>query len=257
MAVVREPVRPTAPEGTPAPPGPATPAPLLLRVPVDPEAPARGAAELLAATLAVAADGTIQLEVVPTGARDGVGRLADRCQELGGLGVPRVGWRQLGSGRVADAIVGGGRAPGTFLCMALGSRHAPGSMLMSSVTEEVLRRSPVPVLVAGPRLAAPTGAFASVVVAAEGSEVATRAVAVATELAARLAMPLRTVRVESPDPAGAILRAVDHDAPVLVVGAHKRGGPRRFALGSVALDLVRRAPCPVLVVPANHPAPTA
>lgn len=278
MSTVRVPDRRAASDVTALPPA----APLVLRVPVDPEGDERGAAELLAAAVAVVADGTIQLEAAPTRDRAEVLRLVDRCQVLRDLGAPSVGWRQLGPGRVPDAILDGGRAPGTILCMALGSRHAPGSMLFSSVTDEVLRRSPVTVLVAGPHLTPPTGRFEQVVVAADGSEVAARAVAAATELAARLGAPVRTVRVVAPatehprpsttptdegpgavelvaaaDPAGAILRAVGADPSILVIGAHKRGGPRRFALGSVALDLVRRARCPVLVVPASRPSPRA
>jgi nucleotide-binding universal stress UspA family protein len=73
----------------------------------------------------------------------------------------------------------------------------------------------------------------------------------------------RTVRVvvgEGP-PQDAILRmALSFD--LIVAGTHRRHGPRRWWLGSVAEAVVRRSPRPVLVVPADavvpgtHRAPT-
>src|SRR5690606_21900953 len=51
-------------------------------------------------------------------------------------------------------------------------------------------------------------------------------------------------------PADGILRHVrTHDASLLVIGTHGRRGLRRFLLGSVAEELVRLAPVPVLTVP--------
>lgn len=250
--------------------------PLVLRVPVDPDQD-RSPAELVAAHLAVTVGGVVRLEVAPADDSPLLPlALAERCQRLRDLGAPEVAWQRLTTGRVADAILRGGDDPGSLLCMGFGSRHAPTSMLFSSVTEEVLRRSSLPVLVIGPRIVVPSAPLAQVVVATEGSEVASRAVAVATDLSDRLGMPLRSLRVEPPggdapspgplpprhgsgaavevvvgsDPASTILRAIGDAPTLLVIGAHKRGGRRRFALGSVALDLVRQATCPVLVVPA-------
>jgi nucleotide-binding universal stress UspA family protein len=42
--------------------------------------------------------------------------------------------------------------------------------------------------------------------------------------------------------------AVDLEADVVILGTHGRSGIRRLVLGSVAETVVRRAPCPVLVV---------
>lgn len=47
------------------------------------------------------------------------------------------------------------------------------------------------------------------------------------------------------------------DAELLVVGHRGRGAWRSALLGSVALGVVLRAPCPVTVVPAPLPAPEA
>jgi nucleotide-binding universal stress UspA family protein len=63
--------------------------------------------------------------------------------------------------------------------------------------------------------------------------------------------------VRSGSPAVEILRyAVEAKADLLVVGTHGRTGFERFMLGSVTEKVLRKAPCPVLTVPARcegHP----
>jgi nucleotide-binding universal stress UspA family protein len=56
-------------------------------------------------------------------------------------------------------------------------------------------------------------------------------------------------------PAREILAVVDEQgADLLVLGTHGRGGVEHLLLGSVAEKIVRKAPCPVMVVPpASHP----
>lgn len=44
-------------------------------------------------------------------------------------------------------------------------------------------------------------------------------------------------------------------APVIVMGTHGRGGFERFVLGSVTEKVLRKAPCPVLAVPAPEVTP--
>ena len=57
------------------------------------------------------------------------------------------------------------------------------------------------------------------------------------------------VRVVEGDPRDVILQAVtDVHADLLVIGTHGRRGLSRLLLGSVAEDVLRRAPCPVLTV---------
>ena len=59
-----------------------------------------------------------------------------------------------------------------------------------------------------------------------------------------------SVRLVHGDPTVAILTLAEkerHDW--IVMGTHGRSGAKRWALGSVAERVVRRAPCPVLVVP--------
>jgi hypothetical protein len=58
------------------------------------------------------------------------------------------------------------------------------------------------------------------------------------------------------DPAEAILHTAGHlGGPLLIVGAHDRAETDRPALGRVSLDIVRRSPYPVLVVPTGQPGP--
>jgi len=55
--------------------------------------------------------------------------------------------------------------------------------------------------------------------------------------------------VEAADPRDLILAAAARvDADLIVMGTHGRRGLSRFVLGSVAEDVVRRSPCPVLAV---------
>ena len=61
--------------------------------------------------------------------------------------------------------------------------------------------------------------------------------------------PHWTTHIRMSDPTRAIVQlASDIEADLIVVGTHGRGGLARFLLGSVAESVVRRAPCPVLVV---------
>jgi len=62
------------------------------------------------------------------------------------------------------------------------------------------------------------------------------------------AVPTHEV-IEEGDAADVICKeAADRGADVIVVGTHGRTGVKRLFLGSVSEHVVRRAPCPVLVV---------
>jgi nucleotide-binding universal stress UspA family protein len=57
-----------------------------------------------------------------------------------------------------------------------------------------------------------------------------------------------THRLTMGDPAAEIVRiAGDENAEMIVLGTHGRTGITRLLMGSVAVAIVRRAPCPVLV----------
>ena len=56
-------------------------------------------------------------------------------------------------------------------------------------------------------------------------------------------------RIEAGDVSGTVCRvAADLNVDVIVVGSHGRGAIERLLLGSVSDQIVRHAPCPVLVV---------
>jgi nucleotide-binding universal stress UspA family protein len=60
--------------------------------------------------------------------------------------------------------------------------------------------------------------------------------------------------VETGEPSAAIAdRAESEHVDLIVTCTHGRGGISRFLIGSVTDKLVRRSPCPVLVVPVERP----
>lgn len=65
----------------------------------------------------------------------------------------------------------------------------------------------------------------------------------------RLPIPVRTV-VKSGDPAELILAEAHRGKfDLVVLGTHRRTGVSRMLMGSIAEEVVRHSPCPVLVVP--------
>ncbi len=70
------------------------------------------------------------------------------------------------------------------------------------------------------------------------------------------------VEVAEGDPVGVILtRAAEFEADLIVMGTHRRTGLSRLLMGSVAEGVLRRAPCPVVLIPfsilAGRPRETA
>ncbi len=64
--------------------------------------------------------------------------------------------------------------------------------------------------------------------------------------------PVRAIAGKGPPGAEIVRIAGDERADLLVVGTHARRGLGRLVLGSIAEQVVRNAPCPVLV---SRPAP--
>lgn len=174
-----------------------------------------------------------------------------------------------------------------LICMATHGRSAIGSAVLGSVTREVLAKAEAPVLLVGPRCV-PSSELRDICVAVRpGSAFSARAISFAIEWArtsnarlhlvgalsgvevlavgddeerAELGALAQRCRdagvaaswrlVEGDDIASRVLEAAaEVSASMLVVATHGRGPLARLALGSVAQQLVRRAPCPVLVVP--------
>lgn len=69
----------------------------------------------------------------------------------------------------------------------------------------------------------------------------------------RVKLPAATADyVECGNPAACIVEvARKWPADLIVMGSHGRGGVQRMLLGSVAEEVMRHAPCPVLIVPAS------
>ncbi len=253
---------------------------------VDPE---RGAGRALRVAAVLAAQAGMSLEVVAVPPL-GLGRsvteayLTARTHDTRREGAPDAHPVVLPQGDVATELVAHLDEVGaSLLCMDTRSRGPVSAVVLGSTSEAVVRRSPIPVALVGPRAAQPAGRYRSLVVAVDGSAPADAAVDAAVELAQTLDVPLHLVHVLDPglalpDPdilestylsrgAARIARPVDHDvlhdrhpaaaiaafaedrpAPLIVMGTHGRSDLRRLAVGSVALGVVRAAAAPVVVV---------
>lgn len=251
----------------------------LMMLPLDPSGPPGRA---LPAAIALAQDAGLALGVVAVpvpGLPDPSGYLAARQRDLVAADVVTVPPKVL-PGRVDEAIASEAAAGGTsLLCMATRARGRLAEPLLGSVSEAVVRRSPVPVLLVGPGARRPPVRVRRVVAGVDGTSVAEGARRGATRLAARLDVPLELVQVADPTepvhaappcetaavrdlPGGTAVVLRDRDAAralvewagtdgdtVVVVGTHGRTGLDRLVLGSVASGVARHASAPVLVVP--------
>jgi nucleotide-binding universal stress UspA family protein len=87
-----------------------------------------------------------------------------------------------------------------------------------------------------------------------GTEVATAKSRCVDDVSAFVAQHTRavaTTRVEEGTPAD-VIRRLAPDFDLIVLGTHRRQGPRRWWLGSVADAVLRESPVPVLVVPSER-----
>ena len=70
-----------------------------------------------------------------------------------------------------------------------------------------------------------------------------------------MATPGATGEVLAGQPAARIIEsAAGHNADLVVMGTHGRGGVKGLLLGSVAAQVVRTAPCPALTIRDSAPA---
>lgn len=65
-------------------------------------------------------------------------------------------------------------------------------------------------------------------------------------------VPLRAVVVEDRAADGIVREATGGGYDLIVIGTHGRSGLQQLLVGSVAAEVVRRAPCPVLTVRSNN-----
>jgi nucleotide-binding universal stress UspA family protein len=129
-------------------------------------------------------------------------------------------------GYVADAIVEEAKSDGALVCMASHGHGGAGVALLGSVTEEVLRRSSLPVLVVGPRVSETESTDANVLaVCVDGSTFAEQAIAPAAAASHQFGLPLWLVQVADPSggPAPDLVRPSDvHETAYLyrLAGSH-------------------------------------
>jgi nucleotide-binding universal stress UspA family protein len=177
--------------------------------------------------------------------------------------------------------------PDTLVCMAAHGRRGIGSLVLGSVAEDLVRAADRPVVLVGPSVHTPPP-LDVVVACIDPLTVASRSVlAPAGEMAAALDGVLRLLEVwpashdgragdavestkldalgrsvrrpgvvlevqvhhDDRPSAGILDAAAECQAGLLVMMTRARAGFARAALGSVTMDVVRGAPCPVLVVP--------
>jgi nucleotide-binding universal stress UspA family protein len=178
-------------------------------------------------------------------------------------------------GRPASAILDEAHAAGADMII-VGSRGlgSIGSLLLGSVSTEVVERSPVPVLVArtdrvGRVLLAMDGSAMAraaertvralpmfrgvevsvVTVAGEDDVPAGASVAEAAALRLRQSGLIADARIRRGEPAAGILEAArDVGADLIIVGSRGLSGLKRLALGSVSRNVLAAAPVSVLVV---------
>ncbi len=180
-------------------------------------------------------------------------------------------------GYVAERILGEA-GDDTLVVMASHGRSGLGATLIGSVTEQVVRLSPRPVMVIGPACPDAPIDGGAVVACLDGSPLAERTLPVAARWAAGTNAELWVVQVIPDDappadderylrgvaagysPARAdVLHGSDAAevlvefgergrAAVLVLATRGRSGWSRLTLGSVAMNVVRHATSPVLLV---------
>jgi nucleotide-binding universal stress UspA family protein len=267
------------PEVAPPPPPP----PIV--VPLDPARPPTDALPLGMA-LAMQSGAPLQLVAMRPaglGPQTPSAYLSSQVRAARRGGVDRVGHKALEGPDPAVAILDHlGATHASLLCLASHGRSALSEVLLGSVSETVVRRSPIPVVLVGPEVKDPAAPIESVVAGVEGVELGPAVLDVARRVAALLGAGLSLVQVVDEDPvppdivesgwlhrlAATVPQPVDYETvrdhdPVagllevvgkqpgtlLAVGTHGRSGLQRAVLGSVAFELVRWAPCPVLVAP--------
>ena len=211
--------------------------------------------------------------------------LYQRCREAEEAGASDVSWTALGEGDPADGICDVLTHDDVALvCLATRARGVFGEFVLGSVAEAVVRRSTVPVVLVGPEVHDVPARYDPFLVALDGSELAEDAAKVAAAVAERTGSELFLLEVldqqPPPDvaetaylarvastldpppgrydavhgrrPGEAILAMAGDASDVMIaMGTHGRTGLDRLVMGSVAHDVVHRAHCPVIVVPAT------
>lgn len=255
-------------------------------VPLDPTRPQVDRALHVAAALARRGGLPLQLVAVAT---DKAGKVAcdamlrSKARLAHQLGTDAVGHLTLEGAEPASAVLDHvATQPCSFLCLASRARSAFGEAVLGSVSEQIVRRSPVPVVLVGPAVRDVDGELSDVIACIADQETGPQVAGTARSVADLLGSELSLLQVVADDtvpnplvqsgtltrlstrpdgsrvrcevlyraepPASVISeRVAGDDGALLVTGTSAPPGLGRLRRGSVALDLVRRAPVPVLV----------
>ena len=254
-------------------------------VPVDGSA-ASERALLVAPTLGRWAGATVELLsiVEPSEAGDAGPRLAQMADGLGTDATVRI--VESGGPLVPTLLNELHRDERSLWCVGSHARSAVAEMLVGSASEDLVRQAHVPVALVGPGVVGPP-AGRVLVVALDGDELAATVIEPAAALAGALGMTLRLLQVfragvaaraDVPETAyltqvaggrqGATIadydvlhsrrpgrELADHarrdgSVGMVALATHGRAPAQRLLHPSVALDVARHAPVPVLLV---HP----
>jgi nucleotide-binding universal stress UspA family protein len=244
-----------------------------------------GAQDALALARSLAAREGASLVAVAATADGGPSRTAEEHPALG-AGEPPISVRRM-TGASAPEALSEVAAEQEAELIVIGSTHRgrPGRVLPGSTGERLLEGAPCAVVIAPRGFAGRAHfGFGEIGVGFDGRGEARQALRFAAELAAGLDARLRLIGVEPPageesaeadgglarsieqaradlgaevdavteiiagDPAATLAdRGVELD--LLVIGSRGRGPVRRVIAGSVSAEVIRTAPCPVIVVP--------
>jgi nucleotide-binding universal stress UspA family protein len=248
-------------------------------VPLDGSERAERAIPVAVELATVAGAGVTVLSVVPapSALEDGREQLEEGIARAGCRGArPEVLVGEPVSSVLLEAI-----RPGTVVVMSTHARSTVGQLVLGSVADEVVRLSPVPVVLVGPHAGRPVGAYRELLVCVDDDEGVDRLLPLAAgaasdlgirpwlfqvveregdvaheaNLVRRAARELRALG-HAPewevghgrDAADAIARfAGDLDAPLIAVSSHGRDPMEGYRERSVTVAVAHRARCPVLV----------
>ena len=257
-------------EHSPRPDPPGTPTGQLV-VAVDP-ARAPGPEVRVAAAFAAQAGQTLDLVAVPSAGLGAItvdSYLRARASEARQAGVATIAWSVLDQADPQGAILAHlSSAGGTMACLGTRARTPIRALLLGSVAEPVVRRSPVPVMLVGPRCTVPADGFLAVLACVDGSATSDAVRRVAVRIATLTSVPVEELHAVAAGPghdlerlagppalageaaAEAILRRLGGDpATIAVLGTEGRCGVDGLVFASVALAVTREAHGPVVILP--------
>lgn len=253
-----------------------------ITVPLDPAHPPTAA---LPVAIALARQTGLAVEIVaaPAVGLPTAPYLAAARRRVVEAGVVAVRAVEL-MGHPAAAIVAHAATGRTrLLCLSTHAWGVVGKGALGSVSDRIVRSSPVPVVLVGPAVVHPGQPIRRVLAGVDGSTLSRQAVDVAADLAGRLGARFDLAYVIRPDdpyadaPDAALLWGEQHLQPpwdyevvhgddpartladlaghagdtLVAVGTHGRTGLPLAVLGSVAVGLADQCTGPVLVLPAT------